>query len=406
VSEILWKVFDKHAPPAFRGKLGFKSFSAKPCKQIGFDLDPRTFQVRNITSYTPLEGYDFTVPVEKCLRYTYNSRDSLPFGNGVGRAIYKHTWSIDFIYKFWNIALEIFGSPFILGKAAPSALSLARKVLAAIRQGAPAVLPEGVDAELMQVAEGGLSAFLEAVQHHGEQCAYVYLNSTLTTSVGDNGGNRALGQVHQDTTSYGLGGIRADIERVLTYQLARRFVRYNFGPQYVHLTPRLSLGEWDAVDTQQLSSAFSSLIRSNVLHEGEPVIRERLNLPPASPDHQSELETRRAARTNAAQQSGQQTAGNGQGSSTQPATQPAKSEKPDERTLQRDQWAAGVLRPLPTRTEPGSGRRRRFRQRNRPDVPMRGLQGRVCGLPQLRLVYDGWRALRAVRGNVAGADCP
>lgn len=303
VTEIIWRVLDKEDPKEYRGKLGFKAFSAKPCKQIGFDLEPRTFQVRNITSYTPLEGYNFSVPVEKVLRYTYNSRDSLPFGNGVGRANYKHAWSIDFLYKFWNIAQEVFGSPFILGKAAPNAIGLARKVLAEIRQGAPAVLPSGVDAELVQVAAGGLASFLQAVQHHKEECAYGYLNSTLTTTVGDNGGNKALGQVHQDTSSYGLGGVRTDLENVMTFQLARRFVRYNYGPEYLRLTPRLSLGQWDAVDMSTLSTAYSSLISNNVMHEAEPSIRERLNIPPAPPEQATELQTRRAAKTDGAKQS-------------------------------------------------------------------------------------------------------
>src|SRR6185312_14152091 len=46
VSEILWKVQDEGP---YAGKLGFRRFANKPCKQIGFDLDHQTLAVRNIT---------------------------------------------------------------------------------------------------------------------------------------------------------------------------------------------------------------------------------------------------------------------------------------------------------------------------------------------------------------------
>jgi len=303
VTHTKWRYMGENDPPARRGKLGFEFFAAKPCKQIGFDLDPRTLQVRNITSYTPQEGYDFFIPVEACLRYTYNSRDSLPFGNGLGRKIYKHTWSIEFLYKFWNIALEVFGSPFILGKAAPNAIALARQVIAQIRQGAPAVLPTGVEAQLIQVATGGLSAFYQAIQDHREECARAYLGATLTTGTTGGTNTNALGNVHQDTQDYGLGRVRADIEGVFSRQLARRFVRYNYGRQYAELAPRLSLGDWDAVDMANVAKSYKDLIDRNVVHEGEPVLRERLKLPAAPPDLAAELETRRRAKTAGAEQS-------------------------------------------------------------------------------------------------------
>lgn len=291
VSEINWRYLEKGP---FAGKLGFESFAAKPCKQIGFGLNLKTMGVNSITSYTPLTGYDFNLPVEKVLRYTFQPESGLPYGRPIGRVIYKHTWSLDFLMRFWNIALEMFGTPFILGKAPPGAIGLARQALAQIRQGAPAVLPTGVDAQLIQVAAGGLSGFNDALQYHGEQCALAYLGNTLTTGTTGGTNTNALGEVHQDTQDYGLGYVRADLEGVLNLQLVARWVRYNYGEEFLDIAPRLSLGQWDAVDSANLTKAFTGLIKSKVLYEGEPVVRDRLKLPPASPDHQKILDERRS----------------------------------------------------------------------------------------------------------------
>lgn len=289
VAEINWRYIDEGP---YKGKLGFSSLAHKNCKQIGFDVDKSTMGVRNITSYTPLTGYRFNLPVEKVIRYTYGPRAGLPYGNGIGRSAYKHGWTIDFLYKFWNIALEMFGTPFILGKAAPNAMALARKTLQQIRQGAPPVLPQGVEADLIEIAGNGVLGFKAAIEHHTQSAAYVYLGSTLTGGTSQGGTNtNALGQVHQTQQDYGFGGRRTDIEVVLTQQLARRWVRYNYGRQFEYLTPRVSLGDWDATDTAKMAAAVKSMVEVKVLHPAEPQIREKLGFGPAKPEDRTRLET-------------------------------------------------------------------------------------------------------------------
>jgi len=300
VTEINWRYIEEGD---YKGKYGFRNFAAKPCRQIGFDLDDQTLAVRNITSYTPLDGYDFRIPVEKVLRYTFQSMDSLPFGMGLGRVAYKHYWSIDFLYRFWNIALEQFGTPFILGHASPvgNAMALARQVLAQVRQGAPPVLPTGVEAEVIEIAGTGIAAYLAAVQHHAEELGRLYLNSTLTSSTSTQGTNtNALGNVHQDTSEYCLGSVRRDLENVINKQLVRRWVRYNYGDSSLALAPKINLGDWDTTDTAKLAKAYSQLITSGVVHESEPQLREKIKFGPASPEVRALLDARSSKRDSAA----------------------------------------------------------------------------------------------------------
>jgi hypothetical protein len=287
VAEIEWRVLESGP---YAGKLGFKMLAHKPSKQIGFELDVRTLGVLALTSYTPLDGYQFQIPVEKCLRYTFAPEGQLPYGKGIGRAAYKHSWTLDFLYRFWNIALETFGSPFILAKAPAHTMIVAQKAIQAIRQGAAPVLPTGVEADLMEIAGGGLEAFKTAAEHHCQQIAYIYLNNTLTSGEGQRSGSLALGKVHQDTQEYGLGGRRRDIEQVINLQLARRWTKYNYGPDALSLTPTLVLGDWDESDMERLAAAFKTLIDGQVMHPAEDQIRQRMGLDPLAPDLKADMQ--------------------------------------------------------------------------------------------------------------------
>ena len=282
VTEIRWKL-NEDGPNA--GRWGFRGFASKPARQIGFDLDRETLAVNALTSYTPLTGYQFDIPSEKVLLYTYGPKDSLPHGSGLGRVCYKHGWSFDFSLKFLNIAIETFAVPFLMAKAPKAALAMVRDVLAQVRQGAPPVLPSDADAELVELGGGSIAAILAAVEMHRQACAMVYLHSTLTSGVGHEGGNRALGQVHQDTQQYGLDAIRTDVENVMTHQLARRWMRYNFGPDMLEYCPRFSLGQWDAGDRSSLAKTFETLVGMGTMHASEPIIRRSLGLPPIDPEH-------------------------------------------------------------------------------------------------------------------------
>lgn len=286
ITEIEWRTLESGQ---WAGQWGFGSFGAKPCKQIGFDLDTETMQPRGITAYTPGKGYRYA-PVEKVLRYTFAPSNGLPHGQGVGRAAYKHSWSLDFLYRFWNIGLELFGTPFILAKAPQNSINFARKILKEIRQGAPGVVPDDVEATLQEMKGAGAEAFLKAADHHIQEIGKLYTYAALTSGEGERSGARSLGMVHQDTQSYGLGGRRMDLQNVTFFQLVRRWVRYNYGEELMHLAPHIMLGESDESDLEKMAKAFSTLVSAKVLGPFEPQIRERMNLAPLDPVDRERME--------------------------------------------------------------------------------------------------------------------
>lgn len=304
VSEIEWRVVENRAggnaaagmtTKAMAGKLGFSMFASKPCKQIGFDLDPRTLAVRSLIPYTPMTGYGPPVPVEKVLLYTANPENSLPYGAGDGRACYKHWWCIDTLVKLWGFALERWGGPNIIGKypaGDAKAMAAGQAAMDSIRAGAAALFPDNMTFDLVQLQPGVLDSFQSAVEWHKAECANNILGATLTTGAqtGSGTNTNALGQVHQDTQSYALDHLAADIEGVLNAQLVRRFVRYNFGERAMALCPKISLGQRDQEDLAQLTTMFTSLVTMGNMHKQAKVIRQRLGIPPMDKEEEKQIQ--------------------------------------------------------------------------------------------------------------------
>lgn len=298
VAELLWQLREEGP---YRGKLGLACVSAKPSQQIGFDVDERTLAVRSFVSYSPAQGYEPGLPIEKALYVRHHPRHNLPYGWAVGRTVYKHTWSLDFIQKFWNLAIEIHGGPNVKATAPQNLRGKVRDAIKELRQCGVLVLPEGTEAELMESSGSRFELFEKAADWHTRQCAYAYLLNTLTAGTDAKSGARSLGEVHQDTQEYGLAALRRMIEGVLNRQLVRRWVRYNYGPDALGFAPQISLGDWDEADAEKWAKAVESLIRSEVLHPDEPYIRERLKAPPMPPELRADMERRRAQAQEAAQ---------------------------------------------------------------------------------------------------------
>jgi phage gp29-like protein len=291
VTEKEWRVLDEGP---YKGLLGFRRFSAKPCQQIGFELDPDSLAVLAIKPYTIGGGYGPPVAPQKVIRYTYNPVKGLPYGQGDGRSCYKHSIRLDATMKWWAVALEIWGIPFIKAKY-PSgnkkALADALEVLKLIRQGAPAIFPSDVEADVVAGNAGGvLDVFRTTADWDTQQIARAVLGSTLTSGEGKRSGSLALGKVHESTQDYGLMHVKEDVEAVVTSTVIRRFVRYNFGAAALDLCPRLSLGEWDESDRVKLADMFSKLIGDRVIARRSKFIREELGLPPLDAEEEAMLD--------------------------------------------------------------------------------------------------------------------
>jgi hypothetical protein len=280
IQEIIWRYLDSGT---YKGKWGLTRFAFRRPKAITFNLDPRTLKVMSLNNFTPLAGWQTNLNLEKFLFYTFQPRDALPYGWGVGRVCYKHTFTIDELIRTWGIGLQRFGTGFLKAETANTsegARTQLRQLLDNVANGGSLVVPQGLIVELMNLPGGTLSVFANALQYHQDQIVQNILGSTLTTQAGSGEGSYALGGVHADTREYFLAYPRKDIEMLVEKQLYTRIVAYNLGPAYADVVPRHSQGVWNYQELQQLANVRKVYLDAGVIHPAEQFLREEAGMPP------------------------------------------------------------------------------------------------------------------------------
>lgn len=305
VSEIGYRDLDDGP---YAGRWGYDGFYAKHAKQIGFDIDPMTSQVLTITSYTPggsalslpggagmassiPGGYDFQVPVERCVLWTHNPEANLPFGDGDWRPCYPHFAMLSPLMKFWGVALERFGSPFIITQAPSEAdFNAIITTLQEIRNGGDGVLPDTIKYIVEQASQGVFDGFQKACDWHTKEIRMAVLHSTLTTSEGEHGATSAGSDVHKEITEIVVEAARRELEGVVNSQIIRRLMRANFAGFDESLLPCLSLGKDAPEDILKLAQAFDLLVQDGIVWKRAKFVRERLGMPPLDPEEQKGLQ--------------------------------------------------------------------------------------------------------------------
>ncbi|MBI2801256.1 MAG: DUF935 family protein [Gammaproteobacteria bacterium] len=128
--------------------------------------------------------------------------DDEPYGLGLAHWLY---WPVFFKrngLKFWLIFLDKFGMPTAKGTYDPNAGPTERarllQALAAIQTDAGIIVPEGMQIELIEAARSGTVDYNTLLMRMDAAISKVVLGQTLTTEVGQAGGNRALGSVHME----------------------------------------------------------------------------------------------------------------------------------------------------------------------------------------------------------------
>ena len=259
-------------------------------RDIGFDLDPQTLEVLHVTRrYAPTKGgvilpdylSDRRIPAEKFLIYTFHPFKSLPYGMGHFRPCYKPAHFISAMYRLWGRAQEKTGIPFpyiISNSGVAEIMEEQRKLIDAMMQGYGVVFPPNVQAQWVNAVQGVSDGFERAVLHMKGEIVHLILFQNLTTNA-DGKSSYALGEVHQATQEYALAQVRLDLEEKIG-ELFRDYVRYNYGPAFVSLAPKFSLGLWGLAELNMLADIFVKYITAGVLFPEEEFIRELAKFKP------------------------------------------------------------------------------------------------------------------------------
>lgn len=277
ISEINFKYIENGA---YAGMVGLDSIKSKNPSGVSFEMD----EFLNIQGVKYGFGQEKSLPQSKFLIYTYLPRYESPYGTSDLRAAYRHWWSKDVILRFYNVFLEKYGSPTVLGSYVRGTPKTQQddllRVLDKIQQETAIVLPDDIKVELLEAQRGGDSGYLQAIEFHDRQIAKSILGQTLTTDEGMRYGSFSLAKVHLDILRMTLEKIKRDVEEsVMQEQLIRRLVDLNFT---VDRYPSFSLGTMRESDLSLLADVITKLVSGRVVSPDEPWIREYLEIPESS----------------------------------------------------------------------------------------------------------------------------
>jgi Protein of unknown function (DUF935) len=280
----------------FKGKHGLDFIAPKPCWEFGFEFfNTSSFEPAAVVPYTPMDGYQSPVPIEKVMLFTYNPDAGLPYGNGDCRANFKHYYILDNLVKFWAWSAERWGSPVLILKHPPmddTARAEALYIASQIRNGGDVVLPQNMSYELIELRAEALRNFKEFADWNISQISLNTLGNSLTTSEGERFGSGALGNVHQGTQNTIINYCRQSLQDVVENDLFKTLIFYSYGEEYVQFSPLFRFNDKiSSAELTSLATAFNQLISVGTLSPYAYEIRERLHLDPIDQDEIDEIDS-------------------------------------------------------------------------------------------------------------------
>lgn len=265
VQEKQWRIL---TDGPYKGKMGLQRIIPRRPKQITFNLDVYTNEIKTINNYTPMGGWQQYLPPRKFLIYTYHPIDGLVYGVGDSRACYKHVFAINELMRLWGVCLQRHGGGFLKGTVnSPSDLSIsnARKVLESVQSGGVLITTPAFTADIMNTSGGIVEVFAQALGYHEGCIVSNILGQSLTTRESRGNGGYNLGMVHQNTQEYFISHPRTDVEQLIPVQLFRDIIEYNLGVGYLDVIPGLTMGVWDHDEIQVVANYVKTFAEGGIL---------------------------------------------------------------------------------------------------------------------------------------------
>jgi phage gp29-like protein len=255
---------------------------------LTFKLNPETGKLEGVLQRQ--RNREIMIPAEKLLIYTHEKEFGDYNGLSTLKAAYK-PWIIkEFLQKFWNIALERYGTPFMAMKMPQGgSLKSAMQLMDGIKSKAGIPLPEGYDLDVHALANTGMS-FKEAIEYQDKQIARAMLIPDLVFGNSDSGAY-ALSKTHAAFFLLRLNAISQELGDAISSYLIKPLVQYNFGD--VQEFPIMKFSDVGEEDIGALATVLDLMIKGKVIAPSEDWIRERLGLPQADEEAQEWLDKQR-----------------------------------------------------------------------------------------------------------------
>ena len=262
----------------FKGKWAITDIKNR--KPHNFDFQTDSFgNLLNITQWNGKKSFD----PQKFIIYVYNKEFDNWYGQSDLRCIYKNYYAKDLLTKFWNVYLERFGMPPIVGrhegKLDKESRELFMSILNNIQSKTSLIIPKSLEVDIPESGKGaGQLGYERAIDYHNSAIAKGILVPGLIGFNKVEGGSFALGKKHFDTFLLVLKFLQAELaEEVIGEQYIRWLIDWNFG--VIDKYPVWKFGALDD-DDQKLKSEMAEIwVNAGLISPEEDWVREYLGIP-------------------------------------------------------------------------------------------------------------------------------
>ena len=189
VAEVVWMRDGNRIRPA--------RIKTHDQRRFVFDED---WKPRLLTWTAMMDGIE--LPERKFIVHRFGVKGNNPYGLGLGTRLF---WAVLFKREgvaFWLHVLEKFAGPTVVGKTPYGMLDGEQRkllnTLMDVRTSSAITVPIGTDIGFLEAARSGSVTYEQWLAYWDRQISICVTGETLTTQVGESGGNRALGEVHQE----------------------------------------------------------------------------------------------------------------------------------------------------------------------------------------------------------------
>lgn len=198
-------------------------------------IDFRTDRFGNLLKIIQANTTEFRP--EKFIIFVNNNEFNNWYGESDLRACYRSWWSKDNIIKFWNIWLERFGMPPIIGKIDQTGFKNAsadsaklQNILRRLQTATSVILPDNIKIEYAELKSGrGAESYKQAVEKHDMALARLLLvPNLLGLSQQMNTGSYSQSRTQYDVFLWIILKIRRTVEELINEKLIRELVDYNY----------------------------------------------------------------------------------------------------------------------------------------------------------------------------------
>ena len=280
ITEINFETFDDGE---FEGMIGLKSLKTKYPHYYQFEVDAYSNIKKNGLIYN-VGGTEKKLPLDKFVIYSYQKEFGNPYGNSDLRCAYRGYWSKDVLIKFWNIYLERFAMPTVVGQYASNdsgSVNNLRNILDNLSAKTSISHRMGeFDLSLLESSRNSTQEYQAALNFYNKMIARSILIPDRLFAEGETGAY-AQSKIHFDVFLWVVEKLRQDIEEiVMKEQLVRRLINYNF--KNVKKLPSFKFNPLTDEQKLALNSMFIDAVSKGVItknDEDENYIRESLNFP-------------------------------------------------------------------------------------------------------------------------------